>query len=46
MSEKLYKACTSNKKLVLIDKAEHGISYLVDPNIYLKEAKDFFEKII
>ena len=34
------------KKLVLIDNAEHGISYLVDPDKYLKEARDFFEKVI
>lgn len=46
MSEKLYEACSSMKKLVLIDNAEHGISYLVDPDKYLKEAKDFFEKVI
>ena len=46
MSEKLYDACSSMKKLVLIDNAEHGISYLVDPDKYLKEARDFFEKVI
>lgn len=42
MSEKLFEACITRKKLVIIDGAEHGISYLVNPNQYLEELKKFY----
>lgn len=43
MSKKLYEACTSEKKLVLIKDADHGTSYLKDPDLYIKELNDFFK---
>mgnify|MGYP003303135911 CR=1 FL=1 len=42
MSEKLYDACNNTKKIVKINNAGHGLSYLVDPEKYLKELRDFF----
>ena len=42
MSEKLYNACSSKKKLVTIDKATHGVCYIVDKEKYIKEVYDFF----
>ena len=42
MSEKLYNVCSSKKKLVIISNADHGVSYLVDPETYLTELNDFF----
>ena len=45
MSEKLFKECQSNKRIVTIDKGLHGTSYLTDPNKYLDELIDFFKNI-
>lgn len=45
MSKILYDACTTKKKLVIIPQAEHGVSYLVNPDYYLKEARSFFKEI-
>ena len=42
MSLKLYIACTSKKRLVTINGAEHGVSYLEDPEKYINELNDFF----
>lgn len=42
MSERNYTACTSSKKLVLIPKAGHGLSYPMDPERYIQEMKAFF----
>lgn len=42
MSTNLYNACTSNKKIVYIKDAGHGIAYLVDPFKYLQEVEEFF----
>lgn len=42
MSELCYKETASRKKLVLIEGAGHGLSYLKDPDKYLKELSDFF----
>lgn len=44
MSEKLYEACTSEKKIVTIKDGRHGTSYLKNPELYLKEAINFFNK--
>lgn len=44
MSIKLYEACTSIKKLVTIHNAEHGVSYLVDPEKYVYELNSFFNE--
>ena len=45
MSVKLYNACTSKKKMVTIENASHGVSYLVDPDKYIYELQDFFSYI-
>ena len=41
MSRANYEACASTKKLVTIKGAGHGLSYIVDPETYLKELGDF-----
>lgn len=43
MSEKLYNACSSKKHLTIIKDAEHGISYLFDPELYVQELEYFFK---
>lgn len=43
MSKNCYDACTSEKKLVIIKNAEHGISYLQDPITYVNELNSFFK---
>lgn len=45
MSNKLYDACNSEKKLITIKGAEHGVSYLVNPELYISELNNFFERI-
>ncbi len=45
MSKRNFEACAAKKKLVVIKGAGHGISYPVDKEYYLKEAKEFFEDI-
>lgn len=42
MSEKNYLACASPKRLVTIKGAEHGLSFLVEPERYLNEVAEFF----
>lgn len=42
MSQRNYDACSSRKKLVLVPRAGHGLSYPVDPERYIREAGDFF----
>lgn len=38
-----YEACTSTKKLVSIKDAEHGVSYLHDPDTYVNELNAFIK---
>ena len=42
MSRENYDACASQKKLVTIPGAGHGLSFLVDPQRYLMEMSAFF----
>ncbi len=42
MSEQCFYSTASRKKLVLISGAGHGLSYLKEPEKYLKELSDFF----
>ena len=42
MSDNLYNVCSSKKKLVKISNADHGVSYLVDPDTYITELNNFF----
>ena len=44
MSINMYNKCQSTKKLVLIPNASHGIAYLVEPELYLNEVINFFNK--
>ena len=39
----IYNTCTSEKKLVLIENAEHGVSYMFDPNTYVNELNSFIK---
>ena len=43
MSRHNFDACSSEKKLVTIPGAGHGLSYLVDPDKYLQTLGDFFK---
>ncbi|MEE0946574.1 MAG: alpha/beta hydrolase [Acutalibacteraceae bacterium] len=42
MSEQIFEVTASKKRLILIDDAGHGLSYLKNPNRYLNELSDFF----
>ncbi len=42
MSQENYDACTSQKKLVTVPGAGHGLSYPVDYKAYLQAVKEFF----
>lgn len=46
MSRKCYEACSSEKKLVLVKDAAHGMSYCVDGELYEKEITEFLEKVL
>ena len=41
MSQKNYDACASQKKLVLVPGAGHGLAYLLDPAGYLAAVREF-----
>lgn len=43
MSKRLFDACSSRKHLTIIKEAEHGISYLFDPDTYVNELNEFFK---
>lgn len=43
MAEEIYKACRSEKKLLIVPGAGHGMSYLVDKDLYEKAVKDFIK---
>lgn len=43
MSQNLYDSCNSKKQIVKIKNAGHGISYLVDPETYVKSLNEFFK---
>lgn len=43
MAEEIYKACRSEKKLLIVPGAGHGMSYLVDKDLYEKTVKDFLK---
>ena len=42
MSDKLYNICSTKKQLVKVLNADHGVSYLVDPDTYITELNNFF----
>ena len=45
MSRRNYAACAGKKTLVTFPGAEHGLSYLVDPERYRKVVMDFYDEI-
>lgn len=46
MSEENFAACTSEKRLVLIEGAGHGLAYPIDREKYLSEMRDFFAPLL
>ena len=42
MSEKNFAACASPRRLVTVHGAGHGLSYIIAPELYLKEISEFF----
>ena len=46
MSREIYDACASDKTLITIPKAGHGISYIIDRPKYEKSVEDFLKKVI
>ena len=44
MSEKVFDACKTHKKLVLIENAGHGLAYMVDKDGYIRALKEFSEE--
>ena len=45
MSQEMYEACTSPKKLVTVPGAGHGLVYLVDNEKYFQSVVDFFNEV-
>ena len=45
MSEKLYKVCSSQKKLVIIPDAYHGVAYPENPSMYISAIKEFQKEV-
>ena len=46
MSREIIEACSSDKALVIIPKATHGISYITDRPKYEKAVEEFLNKIL
>ena len=46
MSQANYDACPTEKKLVIIPGAGHGLCYLADPPGYLAQLKEFFDSVV
>lgn len=46
MSEQGYEACISPKQLLLVDGADHGVSFLVEPDKYKQLVSEFLDKYI
>ena len=46
MSQQNFDACVSQKKLVIIKGAGHGICYPVDPELYLSALDEFFGPLL
>lgn len=42
MSRKNFEACKSKKKLVTVKGAGHGLSYIIEPQLYLDSLREFF----
>ncbi len=46
MSQECYDACKSEKRIVFVKDAGHGISYCVDAKLYEKEVLAFMKKVL
>lgn len=46
MTKQAYEACNSIKEILLVDGAEHGESFLVDPESYILKVKNFIANIL
>lgn len=46
MSQECYDACGSEKKLVFVKNAGHGLSYCVDANLYEQEVLAFMHRVL
>jgi fermentation-respiration switch protein FrsA (DUF1100 family) len=42
MTEQLYNECSSKKEIFIVPNADHGISYLIEPDKYVNYVKSFF----
>lgn len=45
MSEDNFNACVSDKDILFIDGAGHGLAYIIDPKLYIEKLKQFNKKI-
>lgn len=46
MTQELYDACSSEKELLLVEGASHGMSFVVDMDTYLRKIEEFVERTI
>lgn len=46
MSEQGYEACNGEKQLLIVDGADHAVSYLVDPDGYTGAVNAFIDKYL
>ena len=46
MAKKIYDACASEKYILTVPKASHGLSYIVDRTSYEKQVAEFLSKIL
>lgn len=44
MTYENYKACSGPKKLLIVPGADHGMSYYVDPALYVKTVEEFWQQ--
>ena len=42
MGHRLYAACPTEKFLLIVDEATHGVSYAIDPAAYETAMADFY----
>lgn len=46
MTEQTYEACPSEKRIVLVEGAEHGMSYIKEPELISKALKEFLNDYV
>ncbi len=45
MSERLFEVCSSQKKLVIVPNAYHGLAYPENPSMYIDAIKEFQKEV-